>query len=95
MVFAVPPGFVAPPRARPREAGSSQLGWFTVANRLSLRRPKGLSVSSSRVIFAGSTGRGSHCLPIASPVLIQVLVPFTAFQSWSVLRRSGSVHSRA
>ena len=52
MGFAVPPGFVASLQTRPRQLMSIQLGWITVADRLSLRRPSGLSVSCSREIFA-------------------------------------------
>lgn len=53
MVFAVPPGFVARVSAQPQDLTCSQFGSFTVASRLSLHGPTGLSVSSSRVIFAG------------------------------------------
>lgn len=52
MGFAVPPGFVASLQTRPRQLMSIQLGWITVADRLSLRRPSDLSVSCSREIFA-------------------------------------------
>ena len=51
MGFAVPPGFAASLQTRPRQLMSTQLGWITVADRLSLRGPSGLSVSCSREIF--------------------------------------------
>ena len=56
MVFAVPPGFVARVSAQPQGLTLGQIGSFTVASRLSLHGPNGLSVSSSRVIFVGARG---------------------------------------
>jgi hypothetical protein len=67
IVFAVPPGFVARVSAQPHDLTFGQVGSITTASRLSLHGPEGRSVSSSRVIFAGATGRGSHCPPIALP----------------------------
>jgi hypothetical protein len=67
MVFAVPPGFVARVSAQPQDLTCGQFSSFTAASRLSLHGPAGLSVSSSRVIFAGCTSQGSHGPPIALP----------------------------
>jgi hypothetical protein len=67
IVFAVPPGFVARVSAQPHDLTFGQVGSITTASRLSLHGPEGRSVSSSRVIFAGATSRGSHYPPIALP----------------------------
>jgi hypothetical protein len=67
IVFAVPPGFAARVSAQPHDLTFGQVGSITTASRLSLHGPEGRSVSSSRVIFAGAAGRGSHCPPIALP----------------------------
>jgi hypothetical protein len=62
MVFAVPPGFVARGSAQPQDLTFGQYSSRTAASRLSLHGPDGLSVSSSRVIFAGARD-GARTVP--------------------------------
>jgi hypothetical protein len=51
------------------------------------------SVSSSRVIFAGCAGRGSHRPPLARPAGHPGTLPFTAFEG-SLLPDCAAVHRR-
>jgi hypothetical protein len=66
MVFAVPPGFVACVSATSR-TDLSQFGLFTVARRLSLLGPIRSFSQRLQGDLHRSTGRGSHCPPIAFP----------------------------
>src|SRR5215469_11712480 len=80
MGFAVPPGFVASLQTRPRQLMSTQLGWITVADRLSLRGPLGSFGQLLQGDLRRSSGRGSHRPPIAQRWALRLLGPFTASQ---------------